>query len=252
MEDSTIKAKYVYYCENAEVNKGLYKNVSELSKYIENYNYGDLIALSDYRDTGTYIIGKEGKLIPNPDYSASGYLTIPYEITKHLTNAVDKYKDVDFNLSHIDLRYDDKFIKDNINTTSSKILEKWNWKLTLKGNYLGVVFPNGTSNGFNVEETSAYIIKKWYEGSKKEQSKYKLYYKLENEDYDLFKQKYDYSSKPNIPSTWTIEYNGGGGSYKKTEENQTLYGPKEDEEKMLKAVGKFYNGFNYSITKVTE
>lgn len=252
MEDSNVKAKYVYYCQNAEVDKGRYNNVSELSKYIENYNYGDLIALSDYRDTETYIIGKEGKLIPNPDYSGSGYLSIPYEITKHLTDAVTKYKDVDFGLSDIDLRYDDKFIKDNINTTSTKILEKWNWELSLNGNFLCITFPNGTRHGFNVEETSAYIIKKWYEASKKEQSKYKLYYKIENEDYDLFKQKYDYSSKPKIPSTWTINYNASSGSYRKSEENQTLSGPEEDEEKMLKAVEKFYNGFNYSITKVTE
>ena len=41
MEDSNIKAKYVYYCQNEEVNKGRCNNVSELSKYIENYNYGD-------------------------------------------------------------------------------------------------------------------------------------------------------------------------------------------------------------------
>ena len=71
------------------------KNISQLSDYVTNYNFGDLVAFSDYRDTGTYIIGKNGELVYNPDYSNSGYLTIPYEITQYLDDAVNKYQGVD-------------------------------------------------------------------------------------------------------------------------------------------------------------
>ena len=93
MENSNIKADYVYYCE-ADLDSDNITNISQLSKYVNKYNFGDLVAFSAYRDTGTYIIGKEGNLVPNPDYSCSGYLTIPYEITQHLDNAVEKYSDI--------------------------------------------------------------------------------------------------------------------------------------------------------------
>jgi len=65
MEDSSVLAKYVYQCEDNEIdeyNHG-FTNVSELSKHVTNYNFGDLVTFSDYRDTGTYIVGKDGKLI---------------------------------------------------------------------------------------------------------------------------------------------------------------------------------------------
>ena len=51
---------------------------------------------------------KNGELVNNLDYSNSGYLTIPYEITQYLDNAVNKYQGVD--PIYINLRYDDKFI----------------------------------------------------------------------------------------------------------------------------------------------
>ena len=149
MEDSNIKAKYVYYCED-DIDYSNIKNASQLSKYFTKYNYGDLVAFSDYRDTGTCIIGKNGKLVDNPDYSGSGYLTIPYEITQHLNNAVEKYSEVE--PTYIDLRHDDKFILDNINTKSCKISKKWEWKFTWScGNELFVKFPNGTEHGFDVD-----------------------------------------------------------------------------------------------------
>ena len=77
MEDSNISAKYIE--EYDFENKDELNHVNDFN--INNYNYGDLIATDDYRDIGTYIIGKKGKVIKNPDYSSSGYLTIPYEIS---------------------------------------------------------------------------------------------------------------------------------------------------------------------------
>ena len=114
MECCNIKAKYVY-CED-ELNTDNIDNISQLSDYVNSHKFGDLLAFSNYRDAETFIIGK---LISNLDYSGSGYLTIPYEITQHLNNAVEKYSDVE--PMYIDLRDNDKFILDNINTKSCKI-----------------------------------------------------------------------------------------------------------------------------------
>ena len=68
MEDSTIKAQYIYYInDNIKFDDfSKFKNVTDLFKFINKeyeYKYGDLVSFSEYRDTETYIIGKEGKLI---------------------------------------------------------------------------------------------------------------------------------------------------------------------------------------------
>lgn len=265
MENSNIKADYVWYIDEIfeydEYSK--FENISDLIHYnlppniTRNikYNFGDLVAFSDYRDTGTYIIGKDGKLIANPDYSAAGYLTIPYEITQYLDNAVEKYSDIEVN--YIDLRFDDKFILDKINTKSSIILEKWNWKLTLiDDNYLSVKFPNGVVQEFDVNSTSTYKIKKWYDASKKEQTIIKVYYEINGESYDKFLKKYGkdnykwLSAIPNVPSTWTINHGSSGGGNKNHFSNYTFKGPKSEEDKVIENIKKFYNGFNHTITNI--
>ncbi len=252
MEDSNIKADYVYYCED-DLDTDNISNISQLSDYVKKYNFGDLVAFSDYRDTGTFIIGKNGELIDNPDYSGSGYLTIPFEITQHLNNAIEKYSNVE--AMFIDLRHDDKFILDNINTKSCKISKKWGWKLTwYHDNELIIKFPNGTEHGFNVNSTSAYIIKKWYEASQKKQAKVKVYYKIEDKKYDEFLEKYGknnyewLSAHPIIPSTWSYHSGSSGGGSKNHYANYTYYGPDSEKEKVIANIKKFYHGFEYKIS----
>ena len=247
MENSNIKAEYVFYCD-AEIELEDINNISQMSDHVKKYNYGDLVAFSDYRDTETCIIGKEGNLIPNPDYSGSGYLTIPYEITKYLDNAVEKYSNVD--ASYIDLRHDDKFILENINTKSCKISEKWGWKLTWSCNdYLFVKFPNGTGHDFHVPNTSAYMIKKWYQGSQEEQAEIKVYYEISGESYTKFLKKYgEESAMSKIPSTWSIQHGSGGSGSKNHYSNYTLKGPLKDKNNVINNIKKFYHGFHHVIT----
>lgn len=252
MEDSNIKAEYVYYCKDNKFNENEHNitNVSQLSKHVSNYNFGDLVSFSDYRDTCTYIIGKDGELVDNPDYSACGYLTIPYEITQYLYDAVNKYENID--PMFIDLRPDDKFIKDNINTTSCKIKGEWNWKLTLYSGYmLYIKFPDGKENNFDASKTSAYKIKKWYEASEKQQSKLKVFFQVKGNKYDKFKKYTEKNREPKIPSTWSSFYSGGGGGYRNSYINFTYQGPTDEEEKVIKSIKKYYNGYDYSITKVS-
>ncbi len=251
MEDSNIKAEYVYFCNDNKIdeNESDIKNISQLSDYVTNYNFGDLVAFSDYRDTGTYIIGKNGELVYNPDYSNSGYLTIPYEITQYLYDAVNKYQGVD--PMYIDLRPDDKFIKDNINTSSCKIKEEWNWKITLYSGYmLYIKFPNGKEQGFDVSKTSAYKIKKWYEASQIKQSKLKVFFQVKGEKYNKFQEYSEILKEPIIPSTWSYQLNGCGGGCEYSYREFTYKGPSNEEEKVIKSIKKYYNGYTCSITKV--
>jgi len=273
MEDSNIKAKYHkvykyinYYedededededCESYNLNKC--NNISKLSKYVKDYNFGDLVTFSDYRDTCTYIIGKKGKLIHNPMYGNSGYLDIPYEITQYLDNAIEKYSEIE--TDSIELRYDDKFIAENINTKSCKILETWNWKLTWGGGELGVHFSDDKSHNFDLETTNAYKIKIWFEASKEEQVEIKLYYEIKNDFYDKFLKKYNYKNKykkynnewlnarPKIPNTWNIHQGSSGGGYRYHYSNYIYSGPVKDKEKVLANIKTFYYGFKYKIS----
>ena len=59
-----------------------------------NWKLGNIFSFDYYRDTKTLIVGPNGVPIMNPDYSNSGYLTIPVEITEHFENAYDHFKDI--------------------------------------------------------------------------------------------------------------------------------------------------------------
>jgi hypothetical protein len=266
MEDSTIKAEYIIW-DNIDFINNKYNNISELEGYnkynniselesymkfkgIKNYNYGDLVAFSTYRDTGTYFIGKNGKLISNPDTSAAGYLTIPFEITQYLNDATSKYNFID-DITDFELRYDDKLILNKI----GKVDPEWNFKYSYipDDEELYVIFPktgfNTKGHSFDINDTTPEDIYKFYEGSKKEQGKIKIYYELTGNKYDEFKQKYSSCSKtPNIPKTWSIEHGSGGGGHKKSHGNLYFNGPIDEIVEVMNSINSFYQGFNYTIT----
>ena len=70
-------------------------------------DYGDIVKLSDYRDTGTYFIGKNGKLLEILIIIQDIYQL--YKITQYLDDALYKYEFA-YGITHI-VKYDDKFIK---------------------------------------------------------------------------------------------------------------------------------------------
>ena len=123
MENSNILADYVVEddLDIDEFNFDDFKTIDDVQKISKRkikWNFGDLVSFSSYRDTWTYIIGKEGKLVSN-NYGGSGYLTIPYEISKYLDNVMFKYKNMD-SLEFIDIRNDDKWIQEHFGILDPK------------------------------------------------------------------------------------------------------------------------------------
>ena len=65
MEDSNFNADYAYYCE-ADIDTSNIENIYQLNeklknkkhKQVKDYNFGDLVSFSEYRNTNTFIIGK--------------------------------------------------------------------------------------------------------------------------------------------------------------------------------------------------
>ena len=241
MENSKIRAGCVYNCD-VEIDTSKIKNISDLSYYVTKYDYGDIVKLSDYRDIGTYFIGKNGKLIVNPDYSNSGYLSVPYKITQYLDDALYKYEFA-YGITHIDLRYDDKFIKENINTKECKILKSWNLKLTYYySDILIVKLQNGMKREFNVKSTDAFKIKKWLEDAQKDQFVFNLY----------FKSNYDLEKKPELPFSVDMCFSNqiftqaeGKRIY---ESNYIIKGPVSLKQKVNDTIKNFYKDFDYKLT----
>jgi hypothetical protein len=80
-----LMAKYIKLHHNADVNE---------VPSIKEWNIGDVMALSDYRQTHTFIIGPDYKPIMNPDLSGSGYLSIPLIVTKLFDNPITHYDQI--------------------------------------------------------------------------------------------------------------------------------------------------------------
>lgn len=244
MENSLIKAKYIKLTNNGDIldfECNTYVNELDDILNVSDCNFGDLIALSDFRDTRTYIIGKEGKIISNPDYSGSGYLTIPYEITRYLNDAVSKYYNV--LPSYIDLRYNDKFLVKNF----GHFKKSWNFKYTY-GGMLNVKFPNNIKSEFRIKGTTSKDIYNFYLATKKPQVLIKLNYNLKNKQYENFLKKYlKIDAQPKIPKTWSDNIMTTSIGFKKFSSTIYYKGPLEDKIILLKIINNFYFGFNYNV-----
>ena len=167
MEDENIFANYVIE-DDLDYDEFNYddfltiEDVQKICKWKINWNFGDLVSFSSYRDTWTYIIGKEGKLIDNGCYDGgAGYLTIPYQITKYLKDAKRKYNNLD-HILFIDLRYDDEWIENYI----GKLDSNWNLKYTW-GSYDNELIINindfNKCNNYTIDEKNQ---EKWMEFKK--------------------------------------------------------------------------------------
>lgn len=246
MEDSNIIAERIIW---DELDCKDLNNISDLEGYmkvkkIDSYNYGDLVSFSTYRDTRTMFIGKNGKLVDNPDYTDAGYLTIPYEITQYLKNATHKYKDIEY--SFIDLRHDDNFLEEKI---GKNLNPEYKYVYDPYEEIIYVDYPNSSKNEFDINSTSKEDIEAFYEGSKKEQSKIKVFYELRGNDMKKFKDKYGSLYKlPIIPNTWKVYSGSGGGGSNYSSGYNHFNGPTESLAEVMEKINIFYEGFNYKIT----
>lgn len=120
--------------------------------------FGDLLLTDDHRHVGTFIVGKENALLPNPDYSGSGHLTIPFEITQYLTDATRKYESDEIEYTHIDLRPDDQFITDTFGMGSVPADSPFRFTWLPDQYEVYVLFPNGHEQNFQVGSSRGDVL----------------------------------------------------------------------------------------------
>lgn len=249
MEDSYKKGKKIELSFKKKPSDC--KHLSELIKVCENANFGDILFLDSYRDTQTIILGKNQELIHNPDYSGSGYLSISYEITRFLKDATEKFKGIEYNT--IDLRYDDKWVIDNLNTDTFSIPDDWRVRLWWD-NMIEIFFPDKVNHLFDLENLNANKINNWYLSSSKPKIKIKVSYSIEGNKYIEFKKKYTTTDKyswkpvrPTIPDSWSIENGVSGGSGKHHKSTYFYIGPLQEKDIVIKSINTFYEGFHFEI-----
>ena len=95
-----------------------------IEKHMVDINHGDLLTvLDEYRATNTIIVyydEKENKMttMSNPDDRSAGYLTIPHEVLKNVTRAMEKYANIysetEYNVVNMHLSPNDDFIKEKL------------------------------------------------------------------------------------------------------------------------------------------
>lgn len=220
-----------------------------------NVKFGDIIALKNYRDTGTIFVGIDKKVVGNPDYSASGYLSIPLEITQLLFDAWWYYKKIFLNKEQprvsIDLKPDDQWIIGKFGKEFPA-----DWKIRLWYNWgkfesMYIDFNAYVNQSFGLDVTYDQLIelsKKAIELRYSFNVWYNIFGEANIKNFNDLKKK-----KINLPNSW-VESCGSSGSGMNHEDSQyTYYGPQSDAYKAYHIVKNHYRKFKGRIDiQITE
>lgn len=254
MEQSNRTTQHYLYDGDVEHFKELL-----VGGHCKTYQFGDILRFSEYRDIETYFVGKNGELIPNPDNHGSGYLSIPFEITKYLEDALKKYPD-DIEYYYIALRHDDEFLK-NKGTFDGR----FEYTYEKHSNQLHVNFPNQQYYSFYIDSDTPKAIALFYENSLLPKTYITTTVNLvaKPEDFSkdgsiLLKSNYinttDYlSNPPNINKNWTVycDFKGGSfGSYLRSEKICLEFqGPTKYKDSLIQSIKDYYSkiAIDYSI-----
>jgi len=232
-----------YELINSKYDTTIISNISDLINS-QKYNYGDLIHFSFINYLESFFVGKDGKLIRNNDITEEGNLIIPYEITRHLDDALEKYKLIKgwymMELDHRDKTLL-KYLKNvNKNYLYYIIQNYYNKDLALK-----VLFPNNNYRVFEIQKTSMDDIDKFYKGSLLPQIKITVI--LEINKYS--KEKIEYLRKKMIlPNVWTrtLQY--------LYDENEFLrkciefIGPEKEKKNLISLLNSYFSPKNILFT----
>jgi hypothetical protein len=209
------------------------------SKY---YKFGNSMQFSSSRGSSHYIIGKNNEIIYCTDSNfGDGALVIPYSITKYTNNAQECF---DFlndypNIDIIYLRYDDKFVKQNLD---GNILEKWNWKIMydVREKRINIELPNGNSNDFKLNTKVSEIVG-YFQNIEKEQTKIVMNINYLTSDMNDLNYMSIEDFEPLLPSVWTVKKMGHVQNENKCSINYSYTGPLEQKDDFIEYIKNIYD-----------
>lgn len=235
-------------------------NEAEVQALIAKHDlkHGDVLSFNEYRDVESQIavLRDNGSitLIPNPDDSGSGYLTIPIEVLANVSDALDLYRvvikesdvgqtgSINFNLSP-----QDKFVVDHLGHVPSD----WLFDLQLimgEVAEFSIKIPGFEWDTFDINSdviNHELIEERYLSGS----PLVSIYVRVDlsnGDEYERYMTKYGntYSQFPSIPSSWLRESFGGGTS---KSWGWRFHGPQLRREEVEKNINEFLEGFTYQF-----
>ncbi|CAF2934969.1 unnamed protein product [Rotaria sp. Silwood2] len=176
-------------------------------------SFGDVLNWSKGRPTEAYFVMEDRTLLKNPDRSGSGYLTIPFIITKNTRNALLKYEYVingigkDY-VSTIEMHPDDVFIVKNWGPISNDMRSHYvEFIYDPLEEFLYVNIPyTSKSKEFKLGSTTMKDIETWFSGTLEKQASFRIKYDFSGAQYQKYHDLYRlHENHFSLPKTWTAE-----------------------------------------------
>merc|ERR1712050_284709 len=241
----------------------------EINRYVLNHNlqHGDLVNFDEYRESATKIVYFDPsstmyRFISNPDESGSGYLTIPKEILKDVTDFKSKYAEV---LNYIEDNYE--VINFHVSPSDDFITKKFGFSpkgyefdVYLQGKDIIEVFAvrKGVQNweefDYDYERVTWKQIVEFFKANAQEKTSFSVKVTLNEEDMKVYKNKYGgqftydwMKAQPTLPVGWKLERGATTMSTNHIEWNWRFIGPEKTTSQAKSSVKKFLDGFKYKF-----
>jgi hypothetical protein len=240
MYNTNFYAKeYSFY--NQGYDTTIISNISDI-KNSNIYKLGDLLHFSNVNYLESFFVGKEGKLIRNMDYTDEGNLLIPYEITQHFDNSLEKYKFIN-DWYTMELGSKDKILVKYLTYVNKDYLyfiisNYFNDDINLK-----VIFPNKKTKIFQLNKTTINDIDKFYEYSLLPQIRITVLFQT---------KKINNRPKLMIPITWTKTLSYSQIIDGLLEICYHLIGPANEKNKIILLMGTHFDKIESQYTYIIE
>ncbi|CAF1187308.1 unnamed protein product [Rotaria sp. Silwood1] len=176
-------------------------------------SFGDVLNWSKGRPTEAYFVMEDRTLLKNPDRTGSGYLTIPFIITKNTRNALLKYEYVingigkDY-VSTVEMHPDDVFIVKNWGQVPSEMHSR-NVEFIYDPleEFLYVNIPyTSKSKEFKLGSTTMKDIETWFSGALETQASFRVKYDFSGPQFQKYHDLYRLHEEDfSLPKTWSAE-----------------------------------------------
>ncbi|CAF3490216.1 unnamed protein product [Rotaria sp. Silwood1] len=176
-------------------------------------SFGDVLNWSKGRPTEAYFVMEDRTLLKNPDRTGSGYLTIPFIITKNTRNALLKYEYVingigkDY-VSTVEMHPDDVFIVKHWGQVPSEMHSR-NVEFIYDPleEFLYVNIPyTSKSKEFKLGSTTMKDIETWFSGALETQASFRVKYDFSGPQFQKYHDLYRLHEEDfSLPKTWSAE-----------------------------------------------
>ncbi|CAF3804404.1 unnamed protein product [Adineta steineri] len=218
-------------------------------------SFGDVLNWSKGRPTEAYFVMENRTLLKNPDRTGSGYLTIPFIVTRNTRNALMKYEYViqgigkDY-VSTVEMHPDDIFIQKNWGSVPAEMHSR-NVEFIYDPleEFLYVNIPHTSkSKEFKLGSTTMKDIETWFTGALEDQSSFRVKYNFTGPHFQKYHDVYRLHTETlPLPKTWSAVPGTIDIGHDHSRGEWTFYGDRKHLNDAKKHVQEFYKDLSITI-----